>query len=66
MKYILTKLSEPGWEIEYQDKLELQTKLYSCICEQCRCEEYITEISHIDDMLNTSCGCEFYYEEIEK
>jgi hypothetical protein len=55
----LIKLSEPGWELEYRDKFKLQTKLYSCICEQCRCEEGITEISPIEHMLASACGCEY-------
>ena len=55
----LLKLSEPGWEIEYQDKFELQAKLYSCICNQCRCEEGVTEISDPEHMLATACGCEY-------
>lgn len=58
----LLKLSEPGWELKYQNKTELQAKLYNCICEQCRCEEGITEISDIEHMLATACGCEYYTE----
>lgn len=60
---ILTKLSEPGWEKSYSDKFQLQAELYKCICSQCRCEEGITEISSIDDMLSTACGCEYMVED---
>jgi hypothetical protein len=63
MKYTLTKLSQPGWERDFYDKHSLQRHLYLHVCEQCRCEEGITEISTIADMLATACGCEFYYEE---
>lgn len=63
MKYTLTKLSQPGWERDFYDKQSLQRQLYLNICEQCRCEEAITEISTIADMLATACGCEFNYEE---
>ena len=62
---ILTKLSAPGWEKEYTDKVELQAELYKHICEQCRAEEAVTEISSIYDMLNTACGCEFWVEDDE-
>ena len=63
MIYTLTKLSEPGWERDFYDKVELQRVLYNHICNQCRCEEGITEISDLADMLCTPCGCEFMYEE---
>jgi len=58
----LIKLSEPGWEEYYPDKFKLQLKLYSCICSQCRAEEGISEISDIDDMLATACGCHYTIE----
>ena len=63
MSFILTKLSEPGWEKYFHRKGEAQEELYRFICEQCRCEEGITEISSIEDMLGTACGCEFMFEE---
>lgn len=62
-KYTLIKLSQPGWEQDFYDKQRLQQKLYKLICEQCRCEEGITPISDIADMLATQCGCEFMLEE---
>ena len=55
----LLKLSEPGWTKEFDTKLEVQQELYKYICFQCQCEEAVTEISSIDDMLATACGCEF-------
>jgi hypothetical protein len=63
IKYILTKISKPGWEQDFYDKQRLQQKLYQHICEQCRCEEGITPISDIADMLATACGCEFMLED---
>lgn len=63
--FTLTKLSEPGWDLDFYNKFDLQAKLYSCICNQCRAEEGITEISDIADMLATACGCEYMLEEIE-
>lgn len=62
--YKLIKLSTPGWEQDFVDKIQLQQKLYKHICNQCRCEEAITEISDIADMLATACGCEFLLEEL--
>lgn len=61
--YLLTKLSEPGWEKEFKDKLDAQQELWKHICEQCECEEGLTEISSIDEMLSSACGCEFMFED---
>lgn len=58
-KYTLTKDSSPGWERDFYDKETLRQELYKHICNQCRCEEGITEQSTISDMLVTACGCEF-------
>ena len=56
----LIKLSDPGWERDFgEDHVGLQQTLYSHICNQCRCEDGITEISPIEDMLWTACGSEF-------
>lgn len=62
MAHSLIKVSEPGWEHAHQDKFSLQRELYSCICNQCRCEEGITEITSLDDLLNTACGLEYRVE----
>ena len=71
---ILIKNSDPGWEREFQTEAELKTELYSWICKDCKegCdEEYggfvhveppIDLTSSLDEMLSTSCGCEFYVE----
>ena len=55
----LFKLSEPGWTKEFDTDVELQQELFMWMCEQCQCEEAITEISSINDMLATACGCDF-------
>lgn len=65
MKYVLYKCSAPGWTKEYDNKLDLQRELNTRICEQCCAEEGITEISDIQHMLSTACGCEYEYEELE-
>lgn len=46
----------------FASKFELQARLYTLICDQCRYEEGITEISNIDDMLCTACGAQYYVE----
>lgn len=61
--FTLTKLSQPGWERDFNSKVDLQRVLYEHICNQCRCEEGVSEISEIADLLATACGCEFMYEE---
>jgi hypothetical protein len=62
VKHILIKLSHPGWEKKFDDRTEMQQQLYMHICEQCRAEEGITEISDTEQMLSTACGCEFMIE----
>jgi len=42
----------------YASKFDLQPVLYSHICCQCRMECGITEISNIQDMMETACGIE--------
>ena len=71
MKYILTKLSSPGWEKEFTSEVEAKNELYKHICSSCRKgeEEFffepVDQNSSIFDMLCSPCGCEFYFEEIE-
>ena len=59
----LIKLSSPGWEKDFDHKVELQAELFKYICFQCQCEEGLTEISDIGDLLASACGCEFMMEE---
>lgn len=50
-------------EFHLDDKFDLQSRLFRLICEQCRCENGITEISNIEDMLATACGMQYDIEE---
>ncbi len=55
----LFKMSDPGWEKDYDNESEVKAALYNHICGQC-CDNYvITEFSSIGDMLGTDCGCEY-------
>ena len=71
MRYILTKLSYPGWEKEFASEVEARYELYKHICFLCRKgeEEFFSEPvdqnSSIFDMLDSPCGCEFSFEEID-
>jgi hypothetical protein len=72
MKYILIKLSSPGWEKEFKSEIEARQELYSHICITCCMGGYedfkhnpITINTSIDEMLGTPCGCEFAFQEIE-
>lgn len=56
----LYKISEPGWTKTFETKCEVQQELLKYMCQQCQWEENITEISDIDAMLATACGCEFW------
>jgi hypothetical protein len=60
MTFELVKLSEPGWEMEFETKAECRDELYHYICGQCRAEEGIKPWSSLSEMLATACGCEFY------
>ena len=59
---ILSKMSDPGWDKEFETEDETRRELYKHICFQCQCEEGITENSSIGDMLYTPCGLEFTVE----
>ncbi len=64
-------MSEPGWIKEFNTEEELKKELFDHICSGCRsgCNEYVggftieeppvTIDSTIDEMLFTSCGCEY-------
>lgn len=66
-KYKLFKLSEPGWELEFDTRKEVEYKLLSCICYECK-EDTINDIIEgyeaVDTILSTPCGLEFDLEEI--
>lgn len=63
MKYVLTKISAPGWEKEFSNKLAARDRLYKHICNYCREDDSVGPNSPIEDMLSTACGCEFDFEE---
>jgi len=61
-------MSEPGWELEFDNAADLKGKLWKHICTACAwLDEYDGPVLHenslIDDMLNTACGCEFRVED---
>jgi len=64
--YILTKISEPGWEKTFPNKQLAYEELEPWICKMCK-EEHFAEYnewpSTIEDLLWTACGCEFMGEE---
>jgi len=75
---ILIKVSDPGWEKEFQTEHDLKEELYTHLCAQCKegyKEEFGAELfyeqerismdSSLGEMLSTGCGCEFYVEEDE-
>lgn len=71
----LIKLSEPGWIKTFTNEIDLRAELYKHICSHCRegelddqllLSEAVNENSSIDDMLSTSCGCEYQVEESNK
>lgn len=67
MKFILTKISEHGWELKYNTRKEVEHRLLTYLCSECK-EEAIDDIKEgcdaVDTMLSTACGCEYWLEEI--
>jgi hypothetical protein len=57
--YELTKLSGEGFVFEGTEA-EVKEKLFSYICEQCRCEEGLTKDSSLHHMMDSLCGAEFW------
>ena len=68
MKYKLFKMSEPGWTLEFDTRKEVEYKLFTCLCSECK-EEAIDEIKEghdvVEAILSTACGCEFDLEGTE-
>lgn len=76
----LIKLSMPGWEKEFETDDDLKKELYSHICNMCRTGEKIydedgeliwhsdpvDELSSIDELLCTPCGCEYETENLNE
>ena len=63
MKFVLIKMSGPGWEKKFKTRSEARDELYKHICSQCTTEEGITKNSQIEHMWGPACGCEFDFEE---
>jgi hypothetical protein len=73
MSVKLFKLSEPGWEKDYNTPEEARLELYNHICKICREgdkaydkegtlvyeSDPVNEKSTIGELLSTACGCEF-------
>lgn len=70
----LIKLSDPGWEKEFQNEEDARKELFQHICGICRkgdiikdeetdeiiwYSEPVNEDSTFDEMLCSPCGCEF-------
>ena len=74
-KYILTKISAPGWEKKFFTVDELKNELYVHLCSYCCTgfkdeesgyeQDPVTECSSLGEMLSTGCGCEFMAEDAE-
>lgn len=68
----LIKVSNPGWEKEFETEADARAELLKYICKVCLSgkEYYSGELvqepapnqNYIHDLLGTSCGCEFWYE----
>jgi len=66
MNYTLIKLSGEGFEIQFKYENDLYDELLNYICDNCLIEyyDYYDYIPNTyDDLLSTSCGCEFRVEE---
>lgn len=63
-RFMLTKLSSPGWDKEFDDEESLRNELVKYICNMCMEEDELFFNSSVNDLLATACGCEFWVEEI--
>ena len=61
----LIKLSAPGWIKEFDTEEDCRVELNKHICSMCVEEYSVTESSTLDDLLWTSCGCEYTVEDGE-
>ena len=61
MKFILYKLSSPGWQKTFKHEDEVEDELIEHICGECIA---YSSPKSIDDMLDTDCGREFSYDVI--
>ena len=56
MRYILTKLSYPGWEKEFSSEVEARYELYKHICFLCRKGENEFFFEPVDDTIVSRLG----------
>ena len=62
----LIKISDKGWEKEFNTKLGVYIELEKHVCEMCIAEffmQYGQYPQNANDLLDTRCGCEFMLEE---
>lgn len=72
MKYILHKISAPGWTKSFDTEDERKAELWAHICHMCRegteeegySEPPLDENSTVEDLLCSPCGCEFDIEDV--
>ena len=69
MIYRLTKMSDPGWEKDFETQEELRLELIKHICGGCRDGDdtdwgQANGDTTIDALMGTPCGCEYWTEEI--
>jgi len=75
MKYLFTKLSDPGYELEFNTKQEVLIHFLPRVCMDCETEAKLRINTNdltaeecneefLDDLLCTACGCEYDLEEI--
>jgi DNA-directed RNA polymerase subunit RPC12/RpoP len=60
--YKLHKMSGAGWTKHFNTEQEVFNELTRWVCSACKddfFDEYGVHIKHLDDLLCTSCGCEF-------
>lgn len=70
MKYILIKVSAPGWEKTFATEYDARQELLSHVCKLClqaheEVDSPAPDVNDIHSLLSTACGCEFMYEEVE-
>lgn len=77
MKYLFTKLSEPGYGLEFNTKAEVLIHLLPRVCAFCELEAKSMIDTNaltaeecnamlLNELLNTDCGCEYDLEEYDK
>lgn len=71
-KWVLSKISHPGWDKEFDTEAGLLQELRLCICTSCMAgqkfyvgeDEAVSEpppdANSISSLLGTACGCEYW------